>query len=158
MKFETVVEDGQIRVQIEGHENIIISGELPMRMKHVSMAVHEELGRRELVRLREIHALAEAKLKALQDGLTIARPAATAPPPLAVFCISLLAPKNTAQALLGDLQEIFHKNVERLDEKQARHMYWMEVVANVRPLLLIWLKRIGFFTLLIDYVRSKSGF
>jgi hypothetical protein len=84
--------------------------------------------------------------------------AVSKPPPLAVFCISLLAPKNTAQAILGDLQELFHKNVERFDEKQARRMYWMEVVANVRPLLLTWLKRIGFFTLLIDYVRSKSGF
>jgi hypothetical protein len=79
------------------------------------------------------------------------------PPALAELAISLLAPKNSAQALLGDLQEMFQKNAHRFGEKQARRKYWMQVASSLAPLVWHWLKRIGFFTFLIDYCRSKLG-
>jgi hypothetical protein len=79
------------------------------------------------------------------------------PPRLAEYCISFLAPENTAQALLGDLQEMFQENVRRLGEKEARRKYWMQVVASARPLVWTWIKRIGLFTAFVDYVRSKFG-
>jgi hypothetical protein len=71
--------------------------------------------------------------------------------------ISYLAPKNLGQAFLGDLQEMFQKNVDRFGEKQARRKYWMQVASSLGPLIWQWLKRIGFFTVLIDYFRTKLG-
>ena len=43
-------------------------------------------------------------------------------------------------------------------KKQARRMYWMQVVASAGPLLWTWIKHIGFFTAFVEYVRSKLGF
>jgi hypothetical protein len=79
------------------------------------------------------------------------------PPVLAELFISIMAPKNSAQGLLGDLQEMFEKNAERHGAKQARRKYWIEVARSFGPLLWQWLKRVGFFTVLIDYFRSKFG-
>jgi hypothetical protein len=79
------------------------------------------------------------------------------PPFLAELCISFFVPKGSAQALLGDLQEMFQRNVERLGEKQARRKYWMQVIASFGPLFWQWLKRIGIFTVIFDYFRSKFG-
>ncbi len=80
-----------------------------------------------------------------------------APPQVAELIIACLAPKNSAQAQLGDLQEMFEKNAARLGERQARRKYWMQVASSLLPLLLQWAKRIGFFTVLIGYFRSKFG-
>lgn len=80
------------------------------------------------------------------------------PPFLAEYLISFLAPEKSAQAQLGDLQELFEKNVARIGERQARRKYWVEVARSFGPLLLQWGKRIGFFTVLIDYFRAKFGF
>ncbi|MBU6464091.1 MAG: hypothetical protein KGK01_09865 [Bradyrhizobium sp.] len=74
------------------------------------------------------------------------------PPRIAQLCMSLLAPKKSAQALLGDLLETFHKNADRFGEKEARRMYWFEVVSSAGP----WIKRL-FFAVVVDYVRSKFG-
>jgi hypothetical protein len=79
------------------------------------------------------------------------------PPALAEMFISMLAPKNSAQAQLGDLQEMFEANVERLGEREARRKYWMQVANSFGPLLWQWMKRLGFFTVLVDYFRSKLG-
>jgi hypothetical protein len=89
--------------------------------------------------------------------ISVAEKASTSPPMLAEFLISCLAPKNTAQALLGDLQEMFEQNAERFGEKQARRKYWMQVANSVLPLVWHWLKRLGFLTFLVDYFRSKLG-
>jgi hypothetical protein len=65
---------------------------------------------------------------------------AVGPPPLAQLFITFFAPKNTAQNQLGDLREMFHKNVQRFGEKQARRDYWMEVANSAWPLVWSWLK------------------
>lgn len=80
------------------------------------------------------------------------------PPLLAEFFIAFLAPKNSAQAQLGDLQQMFHANVQRLGERQARRKYWMQVAGSIRPLLWQWLKRVGFLTIVVHFIRSKFGF
>jgi len=79
------------------------------------------------------------------------------PPALAEFVVSFLAPKNTAQAQLGDLQEMFEKNVARLGERQARRNYWMQVASSLMTFALQWAKRVSLFTVLVDYFRSKLG-
>jgi hypothetical protein len=102
------------------------------------------------------HALLRVRLDALQKAAaTQVEP--VAPPLLAELFISFLVPKNSAQAQLGDLQEMFQKNAARYGERRARREYWMEVARSLGPLLLQWLKRVGFFTILIDYFRSKFG-
>jgi hypothetical protein len=50
-----------------------------------------------------------------------------APPAIAEFFISFLAPKGSGQAFLGDLQEMFQKNVDRFGEQQARRKYSLEL-------------------------------
>lgn len=79
------------------------------------------------------------------------------PPILAEMLISLIAPEKTAQVQLGDLQEMFQKNVERCGEREARRMYWIQVTDSALPLLWGWIKRLGLFTFFVDYVRSKLG-
>jgi hypothetical protein len=71
--------------------------------------------------------------------------------------VSFFAPKNLAQSFLGDLEEMYQKNAERFGEAHARRKYWMQVASSLGPLLWQWLKRVGFFTILIDYFRSKLG-
>jgi hypothetical protein len=79
------------------------------------------------------------------------------PPATAAFLLAFIAPKNTVQAFLGDLEEVFHKNAARLGERQARRQYWMQVFASLGPLAWQWLKRVGFVTVLVDYFRAKFG-
>jgi hypothetical protein len=74
------------------------------------------------------------------------------PPMFAEFLIACLAPKNTAQALLGDLDELFQENATRFGERRARRKYWMQVASSVGP----WLKRFA-ITVVVGYIRSKIG-
>ncbi len=105
-------------------------------------------------RIEQLNLKARELLIPEEEAYATAPPA---PPPFAELLISALAPKNTAQAQLGDLQEIFQKNAARFGEKQAGRMYWMQVAASAWPLIWTWIKRIGLFTALADYVRSKFG-
>jgi hypothetical protein len=83
---------------------------------------------------------------------------AASPPRVAALMLSFIAPTNSAQAFLGDLEEMFQKNVERFGEQQARRTYWSQVAGSFGPLLWEWLKRVGFVTMVVDYIRSKFGF
>jgi hypothetical protein len=97
--------------------------------------------------LQDVWHLAKAHIRPSKAASVIA------PPAFAQIVISFLAPKNTVQALLGDLQEMFQKNADRFSDKQARRMYWMQVV----PLIWQGAKRLGFLAVLVDYFRSKFG-
>jgi hypothetical protein len=111
-------------------------------------------------RAREEHTKLIAMINAL-EARELKGPATpaekSAPPAVAAFLLAFIAPKNTVQAFLGDLEEVFHKNAASLGEPQARRQYWMQVFASLGPLTWQWLKRIGFLTLLVDYVRAKLG-
>jgi hypothetical protein len=112
-------------------------------------------------RAREEHTKLIVMLEELEArALKVSAPPLpkSAPPAVATFLLAFIAPKNTVQAFLGDLEEIFHKNAASLGERQARRQYWMQVFASIGPLAWQWLKRVGFFTVLIDYFRSKLGF
>jgi hypothetical protein len=147
--------DGRMRVDVHVNGRILpVILDAPPgagRMKYLQLAVDEAMAKEELKQLRATLKEAEERL----DELTTTTGAS--PPMIAEFFISFLAPTNTAQVQLGDLQEMFHKNVERLGEKQARRKYWMQVAASLAPLLWQWLKRVGFFTIVVDYFRSKTG-
>jgi hypothetical protein len=104
------------------------------------------------------HRLLSQRIREAQERIdAISRQTPIEPPRLAEHFISFLAPKNTAQALLGDMQEMFQKNVRRLGETEAERLYWMQVRASAGRWVLDWLMRIGFLTAIVDYFRSKLG-
>jgi hypothetical protein len=103
----------------------------------------------------EVHKVLQRRIDSMTKEQN--QPKRAAPPMLAEFLVSFLAPKASAQSFLGDLQEMYQKNIERFGEPQARWKYWIEVARSFGPLLWQWLKRVGFFTVLIDYFRTKFG-
>jgi len=105
-----------------------------------------ELARDEHMKL--VAMLEELKVKI--DEVPAPPPKRCTPPATATFLLAFIAPKNTVQAFLGDLEEVFHKNAVRFGERQARRQYWMEVFASLGPLTWQWFKRIGFLTVLVD--------
>lgn len=152
--------DGGVDLKIEYEDDVVerIVVRIPPqaeRKEMVEAALRSMVHERQR-KLRNEHAHLLARLDRLQAGA--ARKEQATPPVLAELFISFLAPKYSAQALLGDLQEVFEKNAERHGAKQARRKYWIEVARSLGPLIWQWLKRVGFFTVLIDYFRSKFGF
>jgi hypothetical protein len=106
------------------------------------------------------HRMLVARIAELEAETTQAvppPPKRSSPPAPAAFLLAFIAPKNSAQALLGDLEEMFQKNAEKFGDDQARRMYWFEVARSLGPLVWQWVKRMGFITLVVDYVRSKFG-
>ena len=104
------------------------------------------------------HRLLSQRIRAAQERIdAISKETPIAPPRLAEHFVSFLAPKNTAQALLGDMQEMFQKNVRRLGEIEAQRLYWMQARASASKWVLDWLMRIGLVTAVVDYFRSKFG-
>jgi hypothetical protein len=152
-------DDGYVDLMIvnEDGEVDVIAVHLPPlgpRQELIDAAIRSVVYNRR-ARFEYEHARLRVQIDELRAGLT--REERAAPPMLAELFISFLAPKNSAQGLLGDLQEMFQKNAERYGTKQARRKYWIEVGRSFGPLLWQWLKRIGFFTVLIDYFRAKFG-
>lgn len=150
-----IQQDGRLRVRFGDKERLI---EVPpgAGRNDLLMHIHGALERQILVELKEARRF---KGDGLYDPAAKAadRTGTLAPPAFAERVISFLAPKNSVQALLGDLHEMFRKNADRLGEQEARRKYRMQVAASLVPLLWHWLKRIGFFTVLVDYFRSKLG-
>lgn len=111
---------------------------------------------------REEHEKLTAKIREIQEGLDVTEhiappplPKRTSPPASAALLLAFIAPKNSAQALLGDLEEMFQKNADKFGEDRARRMYWLEAARSVGPIVWQWVKRMGFITLLVEYVRRK---
>ncbi|MFK4507011.1 permease prefix domain 2-containing transporter [Bradyrhizobium daqingense] len=114
-----------------------------------------ESAREEYVKLGATIQAAEEKLEKASEQIAAER--SSSPPRLARFAVALLAPESSAQAQLGDYEEMFAKNVARIGVRKARQIYWLQVSASLRPLAWAWIKRMGFVTLVVDYVRSKFG-
>jgi hypothetical protein len=116
-----------------------------------------ESARNEHEKLRIMIKAAQERLDKVSQQSAPQLPKRSSPPATAAFLLAFIAPKNSAQALLGDLEEIFQKNAERFGDSQARRMYWFEVARSMGPLIWQWIKRMGFITLVVDYFRSKFG-
>ncbi|UGY03122.1 permease prefix domain 2-containing transporter [Bradyrhizobium quebecense] len=102
-----------------------------------------------------LHVLAHhtAHFKLMKDA---ARSEAR-PPALAETVFLLLASEVTVEAQLGDLQEMFNKNVDLYGQRTARLKYWRQVTRAVWPALLRLAKRVGVFGIVADYIRAKLG-
>lgn len=79
------------------------------------------------------------------------------PPRLAEAAFAWFAPRKTADCQLGDLQELYVKNVERYGSNRARWLYWLEVFPAITGAAWRLLKRVGFVAFVVDYVRTKLG-
>ena len=79
------------------------------------------------------------------------------PPALAELLLTCLSSKKTGQVQLGDLEEIFVKNVEVVGYERARRHYWVQVAKAVGPNVWRIVKSVLKFGVLADYVRAKLG-
>jgi hypothetical protein len=71
------------------------------------------------------------------------------------FLILLLMPNATGDALLGDLEERFHRiaNDETLGLTHAHFWYWFQVIISLRPLVWACLKRITGLAVTYEAIR-----
>ncbi len=132
-----------------GTESLVVNGlpsEAFARDRMIGEAVHMFVSKWEDTKI-----LADLTAD-LERVISITERASTSPPMVAEFLIACLAPKNSAQALLGDLDELFQENAVRFGERKARRKYWMQVASSFMP----WLKRFV-VTVVVGYIRSKIG-
>jgi hypothetical protein len=147
-------DDGNVVLHVEGENGTVerIVVRLPPagagRRQEMIEAVGRSIwldGEHGSGRLYTEHARLRATLDVLQasEEANAPRKEPTTPPMLAELLISFLAPKNSAQSLLGDLHEMLQKNADRFGSRQARRKYWIEVARSFGPLLWQWVKRIA---------------
>lgn len=153
------LENGRLRITVEGRRNPIYFDSFQDMSSSENLKL-EVLLNTELERLRfDIGRI----LRSTHWRPDAAKEVRTkSPPRLAENLFSAFAPKKSADAQLGDLQEIFQENVKRFGLERARRMYWIRISREIGPLLFQKLKRLvkrwGIIALLIDYGRTKLGF
>jgi hypothetical protein len=77
------------------------------------------------------------------------------PPGLAEWLVALVAPKRRADAVLGDLEERFHRNVDSLGLRRARARYWAEALRSIGPILWMKAKQLGLLALVAEIWRRS---
>lgn len=104
----------------------------------------------------------EAKATTIYVDTSILAAAAAPPPPapprIAELVFAWLAPAKSVHAQLGDMQEMFERNLARFGRHRAQWFYWVQVLRAVGPNLWRHIKKWGVIGILIDYGRSKLGF
>ncbi len=78
---------------------------------------------------------------------------AAEPPQLADFCLSLCLSGAKAEAVIGDLNEKFHRDCDHFGAERARRMYWGRTLRSLGPLLLRIGSRVIRWGLVIESVR-----
>lgn len=79
------------------------------------------------------------------------------PSSIASALFLMLSPKKTADAQLGDLEEMFTSDCKAFGARYARAKFWARILLSVGPLIYRRLERIGFIAFLIDLGRRKLG-
>jgi hypothetical protein len=79
------------------------------------------------------------------------------PPKMAEALFAIFSSKKSADAQLGDLQEMFEKDSDRFGVQRARRFYWIRVFKSIMPALVLKLRKIGVFGIIVDYARTKLG-
>jgi hypothetical protein len=77
------------------------------------------------------------------------------PPGLAEWLVTLIVPSRRADAVLGDLEERFHKNVASRGLPRARMLYWAETLRSIGPILWMKAKQVGFLALVAEIWRRS---
>lgn len=76
-----------------------------------------------------------------------------APPASAEWLLTLLLKRHRVDALLGDLEELFHRDCGARGDRRARWLYWARVLRSVAPLLWSAIKKAGIFAAVADVAR-----
>jgi hypothetical protein len=77
------------------------------------------------------------------------------PPGLAEWLVALIVPRRRADAVLGDLEERFHRHVTLRSLQRARVLYWAEALRSIGPILWIKAKRLGFLAVVAEIWRRS---
>jgi hypothetical protein len=77
------------------------------------------------------------------------------PPALAEAFLVLLTDKRRSDALLGDLEERFHRDRLTRGLRHARLLYWSRALNSIRPLLWPAVKRL--FTFVVGVVVGRTS-
>jgi hypothetical protein len=107
--------------------------------------------------------LSGASFVLLRSVLAATRPrastgsAAVDPPGLAEWLLALVVPRRRADALLGDLEERFHRNVDSRGLRRARMLYWAEALRSIGPILWMKAKQLGFLALVAEIWRRTHS-
>jgi len=75
------------------------------------------------------------------------------PPKLAELIFRVLEKPRSRDALIGDLEEQFLRNVKQFGYRRARRFYWADALSSVWPLVVRKLKRIGVWGLLVACLK-----
>lgn len=66
--------------------------------------------------------------------------------------LSILAPRSHRAAIVGDLDEVFERNVAAFGWRSARRAYWRDALRSTPPLVLMCLSRV-----LASIIASTTG-
>jgi hypothetical protein len=77
----------------------------------------------------------------------------TDPPGLAEWLVALIVPR--ADAMLGDLEERFQRNVVSRGLQRARALYWAEALRSIGPVLWMRAKQFGVLALIAEIWRRS---
>jgi hypothetical protein len=80
-----------------------------------------------------------------------------APPSRAEFLLLALAPSSYAEALVGDLNELFAADQARFGAKRAARLYWARAARSLAPLLLRWIGKALKWAAVISTVKRTLG-
>jgi hypothetical protein len=82
-------------------------------------------------------------------------PSPANPPGLAEWLIILIVPRRRADAVLGDLEERFQRDVGIRGLRRAQLRYWAEALRSTGPILWMKAKRLGFLALVAEIWRRS---
>jgi hypothetical protein len=94
-----------------------------------------------------------ARVRAADTPRQIESSMKSEPPMLAEALLRLFVKRNIHDAILGDLQEDFAKNLKTHGYRRARFMYWVETLRSMAPLVCSFAKRIGLFGFIAEMMR-----
>jgi hypothetical protein len=80
---------------------------------------------------------------------------ANEPPAAPEWIVSCLVPKKTRDAILGDMKERFHDNLDQGSSARAKRLYWADAVRSVAPLVWRAIKRVGTLAMMWKYFSGR---
>ena len=79
------------------------------------------------------------------------------PPMVAETLIMFFSKSKTVDDHIGDLEELFRRNLNRFGVKRARRLYWAETFRSIRPMVWPALKRLLVATAAVSGFKKWLG-
>jgi hypothetical protein len=97
--------------------------------------------------------LAYATFRGKQTSLSELAKSPTKPPFIGEWLITLVTPSRKADAILGDMEERFQRELAERSLTMARLLYWARVTRSVGPLALTSIKKAGWIAAVAEVFR-----